>query len=177
MRRDEMPSMHSLAHAVSRAGVPSPALADTAGYERLNFSELYATTGIIGLRLSEKAKDLAGRRVAIGGYMAPPLEAGAGFFVLLRAPAPACPFCDPAMRWPDDIVLSLAGGDPRLTDPDRPIEVVGILDIGLKPDRRTGAPRLVRLLDAGWRAASLDARSGGSAVGLDDWRRRDVEAC
>jgi hypothetical protein len=153
---DVIPVRHAHRHAaVSRAeradfGGVAAAVDPLA---RLRFSELYATTGIIGLRLSEKARDLAGRAVVITGYMAPPLDTRAGFFVLTRAPTPTCPFCDPLVSWPDDLVLSLQGDSGgAFADPDLSVEVSGILDIGRKADPRTGAVRLVRLLDAAWRA-------------------------
>lgn len=130
---------------------PPRAIAGIDSCARLSFAELYATTGIIGQRLSDKAKELAGRPVVIAGYMAPPLDAAANFFVLTRAPLPTCPFCDPLVSWPDDLVLSLQGDVAAFADPDLSIEVAGILDIGRKPDPRTGANRLVRLLDAQWR--------------------------
>jgi hypothetical protein len=118
---------------------------------RLAFSELYATKGIIGLRLTEQARDLAGCTVAIRGYMAPPLEGSGDFFVLTRNPVPACPFCDNRASWPDDVVMTLLKRESAFIDPFQPIEIAGTLDIGRKLDARTGAPLLVRVVDASWR--------------------------
>jgi hypothetical protein len=118
---------------------------------RLAFSELYATKGIIGLRLTDQARDLAGRTVIIRGYMAPPLEDAADFFVLTRSPIPACPFCDNRAGWPDDIVMTLLKRESGFIDPFQPIEIAGTLDVGRKRDARTGAPLLLRVVDASWR--------------------------
>src|SRR5262245_10453328 len=84
---------------------------------RLSFAELYATTGIIGLRLSEKAQDLHGSSVIIRGYMAPPMEETSDFFVLTRNPVAACPFCDTRASWPDDIVPTLLRRESGLLEP------------------------------------------------------------
>jgi hypothetical protein len=125
-----------------------PAASDN--YPELAFKDIYATVGIIGLRLGERAKELAGRPVRIRGYMSPHALDEANFFVLTRSPVLTCPFCDPGAAWPDDVVLALLERDSRFIDPERAIEVAGELDIGPKFDARTGALRLVRLRDARW---------------------------
>ena len=79
---------HGLRHRSGLSLVEAP-LDLPAAAPRLAFSELYATKGIIGLRLTDQARDLAGRIVIIRGYMAPPLEDAADFFVLTRNPVPA----------------------------------------------------------------------------------------
>ena len=158
MRREQLhPLRHGHRHPPAhRLLLPPPPVAasSTGSYPRLSFAELYATQGVIGQRLSQKARELAGKPVTITGYMAPPLDAGAGFFVLTRAPMPSCPFCDPLVSWPDDPVLSLQPSLAGFSDPDMAIEVSGILDVGRKADPFTGAVRLVRLLDVEWRVVA-----------------------
>lgn len=157
MRREQLhPIRHGHRHPSShRLLLPPPSVATSGGpHLRLSFAELYATQGVIGQRLSAKAQDLAGKPVTITGYMAPPLDAEAGFFVLTRAPMPSCPFCDPLVSWPDDPVLSVQRSTAGFCDPDMAIEVTGILDVGRKTDPYTGAIRLVRLLDVEWRLVS-----------------------
>lgn len=156
MRREQLhPIRHGHRHPPSfRLLLPPPVTASAEPYPQLSFAELFATQGVIGQRLSAKARDLAGKPVTITGYMAPPLDAGAGFFVLTRAPMPSCPFCDPLVSWPDDPVLSLQRSTAPFSDPDMAIEVSGILDIGRRADPYTGAIRLVRLLDVEWRPVS-----------------------
>jgi hypothetical protein len=150
----------SLSRLVSQHGRKHPGIlpassfealpSSTHNYPLLRFNDIYATVGVIGLRLGERAKELAGAPVRVRGYMAPPdLEQG-DFFVLTRAPVITCPFCDPGTNWPDDMVLALLEREGRFVDPGQPIEVVGELELGAKLDLRTGAMRLVRLRDARW---------------------------
>ena len=122
----------------------------TDNYPLLPFKDIYATIGVVGLRLGDRAKDLARKPARIRGYMAPPIVDAADYFILTRSPALTCPFCDPGSGWPDDVVLVQLERDSRFVDPAQPIEVAGIVDIGAKWDPRTGAVRLVRLEDAAW---------------------------
>ena len=122
----------------------------TDNYPLLGFKDIYATVGAIGLRLAERARELAGEPVRIRGYMAPPDLERSDFFVVTRAPVVTCPFCDPGTNWPDDVVLALLERDSAFVDPAQAIEVVGELELGAKLDTRTGGTRLVRLRDARW---------------------------
>ena len=124
----------------------------TDNYPLLPFREIYATTGVIGLRLADRAKELAGAPVRIRGYMAPPLVDEADYFILTRSPVVTCPFCDPGAGWPDDVVLVLLDRPSRFVDPAQAIEVAGALELGAKPDALTGTVRLVRLRDARFHA-------------------------
>jgi hypothetical protein len=144
-------ALHGRAHGrlVQAADIsPLPQASDN--YPALLFREIYATTGVIGLRIADRAKELARQPVRIRGYMAPPLADIADFFVLTRSPVITCPFCDPGANWPDDVVLALLERETRFVDPAQLIEVAGELEIGAKPDPRTGTVRLVRLVDARW---------------------------
>ena len=89
MDRDALLKAHGLAHkTIAETLAPTDfarAIGAADNYPRLSFGEIYATTGIIGLRLGEKAKDLAGQPVVIKGYMAPPLVEEGDFFVMTRA--------------------------------------------------------------------------------------------
>ncbi len=116
----------------------------------LTFREIYATIGVIGLRIGEEARALAGQPVRVRGYMAPPVANRDSFFVLTRSPFLTCPFCDPAASWPDDVVLACLEKASAFVDPTLAIELVGELEIGPKPDPRTGTTRYVRLVDARW---------------------------
>jgi len=122
----------------------------TDNYPALSFRDIYATTGVIGLRIGEPAKELSGLPVRIRGYMAPPLVAQGNFFILTRSPVITCPFCDPSAGWPDDVVLVHLERDGRFIDPAQVIEVAGSLELGAKLDPQTGMVRLVRLRDAQW---------------------------
>jgi hypothetical protein len=119
----------------------------------LSFAELYAASGVLGLSFSEKLKSLAGTRVAIAGYMAPPLKAEADFFVLTRAPVALCPFCDSDASWPDDIVVVHLGEAVSFLPPSERIVVEGTLEVGSKTDPKTGFVSRVRIVDARFRKA------------------------
>jgi hypothetical protein len=148
-------SLHGQKHpGLMPADAFGPLPPATHNYPLLGFKDIYATVGAIGLRLTDRARDLAGEPVRIRGYMAPPdLERG-DFFVLTRAPVVTCPFCDPGTSWPDDVVLALLERDSAFIDPAAAIEVVGELELGAKLDPATGAIRRVRLRDARWQPLS-----------------------
>ena len=46
------------------------------------------------LTFSDLARELEGRRIAVQGFMAPPLKAESQFFVLTKRPMAVCPFCE-----------------------------------------------------------------------------------
>ncbi|OPY70041.1 MAG: hypothetical protein A4E57_00794 [Syntrophorhabdaceae bacterium PtaU1.Bin034] len=118
---------------------------------RLSFGEIYSSFGVLGLQFSEKTKALAGKRVAIRGFIAPPLKAEADFFVLTREPVALCPFCQSDADWPADIVVVYPKGNRRITSYEERVEVFGTLEVGSKTDPRTGFVSLLRLVDADWR--------------------------
>jgi hypothetical protein len=148
---DRPPTLHGRAHgrlapAAEFARLPRA----TDNYPLLGFREIYATIGVIGLRIGDRAKELAGQPVRIRGFMVTPLVDETDFFVLTRSPFMTCPFCDPDARWPDDVVLALLERGSRFVDPAQPIEVAGELEIGAKLEPRTGTVGLVRLRAARW---------------------------
>jgi hypothetical protein len=146
-----VPSPHGRAHGALLRAADIPRLPTAAdNYPLLGFKDIYATVGAIGLNLTERAKDLAGTPVRVRGYMAAPIAERDTFFVLTRAPIFSCPFCDPGVGWPDDVVTALLETETGFLDPAVQIEVVGELDIGRRLDPRTGVTRLVRLRDARW---------------------------
>jgi hypothetical protein len=118
------------------------------GGSTLAFAELYRAQSVLGLELSAKATSMAGKPVQILGYMAPPLKAEMGFFVLTRAPVALCPFCNSDADWPSDIVVVYPRDGPRLAHDGLPVAVSGILEVGSKTDSRTGFVSLVRIVDA-----------------------------
>ena len=60
------------------------------------------------LSFSELALANEGQRIDVAGFMAPPLKAESTFFVLTKKPMAVCPFCEPGMPWPDDILAIYA---------------------------------------------------------------------
>lgn len=113
--------------------------------ETLRFSEMYAGASPLGIVLSEKLKALEGRTVVMEGFMAPPLKPTLSFFVLTRVPMSICPFCSTDADWPYDIVLVHLKKPVVALPFDRPIRVVGRLELGTKTDAETGFVSLVRI--------------------------------
>ncbi|MBX3029655.1 MAG: hypothetical protein KF809_05815 [Chloroflexi bacterium] len=111
----------------------------------LSFEEFYDGYDIrTGLILSDTLRSLAGRRVRMEGYMAPPLKPDLDFFVLTRIRMAYCPFCSTAADWPDDIaVVYLTQGTMRATD--RPLRLEGVLELGARRDEQTGLLSIVRI--------------------------------
>lgn len=125
-----------------------PGPTGAADSERLGFDELYSGWGVTGLRFSDKVGVLVGRRVAITGFMAPPLKADAGFFVLAREPMSLCPFCSSDAEWPADIVVVYLRRDLVPARFDEPVEAAGVLEAGSWTDPDTGFVSQLRLRDA-----------------------------
>ena len=117
----------------------------------LSFAGLYGPVGVDGIQLTPAAQALVGKPVRLGGFMAPPLKAESGFFVLTRYPMSVCPFCSNSADWPVDIVLVRLGQAGGTVEPSYAIEVSGTLEHGMKVDPETGFASLVRLVDATWR--------------------------
>ncbi|CAM3575266.1 hypothetical protein TR75_06060 [Hydrogenibacillus schlegelii] len=111
----------------------------------LKFSELYAGKSVRGLILSKKLTDLNGHRVEMKGYMAPPLQPRLDFFVLTRVPLALCPFCSSDADWPEDIVVIYLPQGKTIEATEKPVRVVGKLDVGPYTDDKTGFVSLVRI--------------------------------
>jgi hypothetical protein len=118
----------------------------------LGFDELYASRGVLGHKLSDKVRTLNGERIAMRGYMAPPLKPEADFFVLTREPVSVCPFCSSDADWPDDIVVVFLKRTASFVQQGRPIEVIGTLEVGSKTDSVTGFVSLLRIVDGRYSA-------------------------
>lgn len=155
------PRAGSSKHAISRrrfalASLAFVALAGRARAEDttvLTFDSLYAENGIRGLVFSETVKHAAGHPVALTGYMAPPLEAEANFFVLTREPMAICPFCQSDADWPADIVVVLLREATPMVSAGTRVAVVGRLEVGSATDPRTGFVSQLRIVDADVRRA------------------------
>lgn len=117
----------------------------------LSFDELYSGGGVLGLRFSDKVTSLADRRVAIRGFMAPPLKAEASFFVLTREPVALCPFCQTDADWPDNILVVYLSSSQPFVQNNATIEVEGVLETGSWRDAETGFLSQLRLRDATFR--------------------------
>lgn len=100
------------------------------------------------MSFSPLAESLAGERVAVSGFMAPPLKADSQFFVLTKMPMSVCPFCETEAEWPDDIMAVYTKRRLRVVPFNVPIVTEGDLELGTFRDPDTGFLSRVRLADA-----------------------------
>ncbi|MDO5620843.1 MAG: hypothetical protein Q4G24_05175 [Paracoccus sp. (in: a-proteobacteria)] len=105
------------------------------------------------LSFSDFANESKGKRTMIMGYMAPPLKADSVFFVLTNRPMAVCPFCEPGMPWPDDILAVYAKRTVNVIAFNVPIHVSGVLELGDYVDPELGFYSKVRLVDATYERA------------------------
>ena len=111
----------------------------------LRFDEMYSGASSLGIRLSGKLQRLAGKRVRMTGFMAPPLKPTLSFFVLTAVPLSICPFCSSDADWPADIVVVKLKKPVTALPFDSPIAVEGVLEVGSEVDGETGFVSLVRV--------------------------------
>jgi hypothetical protein len=91
------------------------------------------------------AHELDGQRIAITGFMAPPLRADARFFVLAEQPMSVCPFCDETASWPGGIVPVYTHRSFRVAPFWKRIGVAGELVVGEFIDPDTGFASPMRI--------------------------------
>lgn len=97
---------------------------------------------------SERAQAMDGEMVEMPGFMAPPLKPDSTIFVLTKIPMAVCPFCDNEADWPRDIVVVRLEERQEWVNFNRPIKVIGRLELGTETDEETGFVSRVRLVDA-----------------------------
>jgi hypothetical protein len=117
----------------------------------LEFAQLYKSIGVRGLVFSDTLLALKGHEIFMRGYMAPPLKAESGFFVLTREPAALCPFCQSDADWPADIVVVYLKNASALVGAGEPVVVRGRLEVGSWTDPETGFVSQIRVVDATFR--------------------------
>ena len=100
------------------------------------------------LSFSDLAQGALGQRIEVAGFMAPPLKAESRFFVLTKMPMSVCPFCEPGMPWPDDLLAVYAKRLVEVIAFNVPIIVAGVLELGDYVDPELGFYSKVRLTDA-----------------------------
>lgn len=89
-----------------------------------------------------------GQRVAIEGFMAPPLKADSEFYVLTNRPMAVCPFCSSEAEWPNDILAVYAQRVVDVIPFNVKIVTRGTLTLGTYTDPELGFVSRVRLVDA-----------------------------
>ncbi len=114
------------------------------GEEIVRMRDLYDKN----LSFSDYAEGMEGERVAVEGFMAPPLKADASFFVLTKRPMAACPFCETDADWPDDILAIYTKRVINLVPFNVRIVTRGTLELGTFKDPKLGFVSRVRLVEA-----------------------------
>lgn len=144
-------ALFTLSLGAGAAGLLSGASA-RADDNTLSFEQLYGKISVLGLEFSDRVKALAGKKVSMRGFMAPPLKAESNFFVLTKMPMALCPFCSSDADWPEDIVVIYLGKAQTFVQSNQTIEVTGKLEMGSWTDPESGFVSLLRLVDAGFRS-------------------------
>ena len=111
----------------------------------LTFEDLYAEMTVRGVKLSDKVNQLAGKKVEMTGFMAPPLTAKVNFFVLTKVALTVCPFCSTDADWPADIVVVFMPKGKDVTPTEHQVKVTGTLSVGSQTDEETGFVSLIRI--------------------------------
>lgn len=111
---------------------------------RVRLRELYNND----MSFTDFALEHEGARVAIDGFMAPPLKADSNFYVLTNRPMAVCPFCSDEAEWPDDILAVYAQRIVDVIPFNVRITSRGALELGTYTDPELGFVSRVRLVDA-----------------------------
>ena len=109
----------------------------------IKLRDLYARGG----GLSDLARANLGRRIAVEGFMAPPLRAESDFFVLTKMPLAVCPFCESSTDWPDDILAAYTKRTVDVVPFNVKLTARGVLEHGEYLDPATSFVSMVRLMD------------------------------
>lgn len=144
-KEDNPPVQQTAAETEQESSTPTDANQENSGPTTLKFSELYSAGSSRGLKFSDKLTSLAGKKVVMNGFMAPPLKPALTFFVLTREPMAVCPFCNSDANWPEDIVLVYMPQGKEVPPMEGVIKVTGTLDIGSYTDQETGFVSQVRI--------------------------------
>ena len=123
--------------------------APAAAKDAIKLRELYNKD----LSFSDLAQNLEGEKIAIEGFMAPPLKAESRFFVLTRRPMAVCPFCESESDWPSDIVAVYTDETISVVPFNWPIVVTGNLSLGTYSDPEFGFVSRIRLVNAKYERA------------------------
>ncbi|MFB0843664.1 hypothetical protein [Paenibacillus oleatilyticus] len=111
----------------------------------LTFEDLYSEMTVRGVKLSDQVNQLAGKKVEMTGFMAPPLTAKVNFFVLTKVALTVCPFCSTDADWPADIVVVFMPKGKDVTPTEHQVKVTGTLSVGSQTDEETGFVSLIRI--------------------------------
>jgi hypothetical protein len=112
------------------------------------FEDIYPTGSPSSFTISPRLAELAGRRVTIHGFTAPHATVLSDFLVLSDQPLAECPHCqvNPGGA-PRTVIFYLRDGLAYEPSFD-PVQVTGVLDLGVKRDIESGFVSPLRLVDA-----------------------------
>ncbi|WP_185983192.1 hypothetical protein [Aureimonas mangrovi] len=133
-----------LAGATGAALIPFTSGLGHASEPAVRLRELYEKD----MSFTPFAQENEGVRVAINGFMAPPLKADSNFYVLTNMPMAVCPFCSSAAEWPNDILAVYAQRVVDVIPFNVRIVTRGTLELGTYKDPELGFVSRVRLVDA-----------------------------
>lgn len=119
-------------------------LATAVAEPRIRLRDLYNND----MSFTPFAHEHEGQRVAIEGFMAPPLKAESQFYVLTNRPMAVCPFCSDEADWPDDILAVYAQRVVNVIPFNVRIVSRGTLELGTYTDPELGFVSRVRLVNA-----------------------------
>ncbi|MEW5423221.1 hypothetical protein [Amorphus sp. 3PC139-8] len=136
--------MDRRAFLLGTAGLAAALVRPAAADNLLRIRELYNKD----LSFSDLANSIAGDRVSVRGFMAPPLKAESTFFVLTARPMAVCPFCETEAEWPDDILAIYSKRVVDVVPFNVEIETRGRLELGTFKDPETGFVSRARIVDA-----------------------------
>lgn len=131
---------------VLSASDSSKASKDSRGPAVITFKDLYSDVSVRGMKLSDKMKELSGKKVEMTGFMAPPLSATVRFFVLTKVALTVCPFCSSDADWPADIVVVFMPKGKDAVPTEHQVKVTGTLSTGSQTDEETGFVSLIRIM-------------------------------
>lgn len=101
-----------------------------------------------GAAPSDLARSLAGRRVALTGYVAPVPTGAADWFALAETAVAPCQLCGLTHDWPVGVVAVHAPGAPHLPSPWVPVTLEGTLVLDPAARAAPGLPGTLALRGA-----------------------------
>jgi hypothetical protein len=116
----------------------------------LTFDDVFASSGFFGVEIAPEVTELAGRRVALRGFLFGPLVSGDCDYVLARGSLRYCPCCSGEPSYGDDLALVRLRVPPARAAQadDCEVEITGTLELGYAQSSHPGLATSVRLLDA-----------------------------
>ncbi|WP_200879228.1 hypothetical protein [Paenibacillus tyrfis] len=143
--QEKPPAAEQAASKQAKPETPKNIVKEAGKTPVLTFEDLYSEMTVRGVKLSDQVNQLAGKKVEMTGFMAPPLTAKVNFFVLTKVALTVCPFCSTDADWPTDIVVVFMPKSKDVTPTEHQVKVTGTLSVGSQTDEETGFVSLIRI--------------------------------